>query len=115
MQPNPQPATPVPVNRLAIYAHRGWLSSIVYKALEETSAIVKVFYRPGSDLSNVDSHKMTAWGSRIQLIEVDPEREELVDMEGLVRKFAGVDIFMYVVLPDCIVRRRATWRISEAE
>lgn len=91
---------PLPLNRLAIYSHRGWLSSQIFLSLQATRSLVKIFHRPGSDLSNIDRETLNAWGQRVKVVEVDLEREGRDDPAGLARKFEGVEVLMYVQYID---------------
>jgi len=61
-------------NRLAIYGHRGWASSIIVQALMSSGAPVKVLYRAGSDLSNLHG------SSAVERVEVDTD-----DLDGPAR------------------------------
>lgn len=76
----------MPFNRIAVYGHRGWVSSAIVAALIESGVPLKVLHRPGSDVSNLPDTVAT--------FEVDLE-----DQEKLVDALQGVDIVMYVVLP----------------
>lgn len=71
-------------NRIAIYGHRGWASSVITKALFASNAPVKILYRPTSDVSQLPS--------QVEKIEVDVE-----DTSQLVKALKDVDIFMYVL------------------
>ena len=72
-------------NRLAIYGHRGWASSIIVQTLMSSGAPVKVLYRAGSDLSSLHG------SSAVERVEVDTD-----DLDGLVSSLENVDVLMYV-------------------
>lgn len=75
----------MPFNRIAIYGHRGWVSSAVVAALIESGAPLKVLHRPDSDVSNLLETVTT--------VEVD-----LMDQNKVVDALKHVDIVMYVAL-----------------
>ena len=72
-------------NRIAIYGHRGWASSVITKALIASKAPVKILHRPASDISQLPDS--------IEKVEVDVE-----DTPQLINALKDVDILMYV--PD---------------
>jgi nucleoside-diphosphate-sugar epimerase len=71
----------MPYNRIAVYGHRGWASSVITKALAASGAPLKVLYRGGSDVSDLPSN--------ITKVEVDVE-----DQDALVAALLNVDIVM---------------------
>lgn len=68
-------------NRLAVYGHRGWASSVIVASLAASGAPLKVLYRPGSDVSGLPEG--------VQAVEVD-----LADEDALVRALDDVDILL---------------------
>jgi nucleoside-diphosphate-sugar epimerase len=70
-----------PYNRIAVYGHRGWLSSAIFNALAASGAPIKVLYRSGSDVSMVPSD--------VSKIMVDIE-----DQGALISALQDVDIVM---------------------
>ncbi|KAI1391576.1 NmrA-like family protein [Hypoxylon trugodes] len=81
-------------NRIAVYAHRGWASSAIVKALISSGAPVKVLYRPGSDVSNLPSSVATT--------EVDLENQS-----QLVNALQDVDIVASLVGHDGVQKQHA--------
>lgn len=68
-------------NRLAVYSHRGWLSSAVVKALATSGAPLRVLHRPGSDISSLPPS--------VTVVEVD-----LADEAALTKALEDIDILM---------------------
>jgi putative NADH-flavin reductase len=68
-------------NRIAVYGHRGWVSSAIFAALVKSGAPVKVLYRPGSNVSDLPES--------ITSVEVDVE-----DQKAVVAALQDVDIVM---------------------
>ncbi|KAJ3549131.1 hypothetical protein NM208_g661 [Fusarium decemcellulare] len=54
-------------NRIAIFGHRGWVSSAIVDALAASGAPITILYRPTSDTSSLPSH--------VKMIEVNFEDE----------------------------------------
>ncbi|KAJ5935792.1 hypothetical protein N7466_005339 [Penicillium verhagenii] len=71
-------------NRLAVYAHRGWASSVIFDSIAHSGAPVRVLYRPGSDISTLPSG--------VQAIEVDTE-----DQDALRSSLKDIDILISLV------------------
>lgn len=69
-------------NRIAVYGHRGWAGSAIFKALVASGAPVKVIYRPGSDVSSIPSG--------LAKIELDIEKQQ----EELIAALQDIDILM---------------------
>lgn len=74
-------------NRIAVYGHRGWVSSAVFAALVQSGAPIKVLYRPGSDVSDLPEGVVS--------VEVDVEDQQAVESA-----LQDVDIVMYALLPS---------------
>jgi nucleoside-diphosphate-sugar epimerase len=68
-------------NRIAVYGHRGWVSSAISAALVKSGAPIKVLYRPSSDVSDLPKG--------VTSVEVDVE-----DQAALVAALQDVDIVM---------------------
>lgn len=68
-------------NRIAIYGHRGWVSSEIVESLAASGAFIRVLYRPGSDVSTLPKN--------VEAVEVD-----VTDHETLVTSLQGIDILM---------------------
>lgn len=58
-------------NRIAVYGHRGWVSSVIFAALVQSGAPVKVLYRPGSDVSDLPES--------VTSVKVDVEDQKAVE------------------------------------
>ncbi|KAJ5144597.1 NmrA-like family protein [Penicillium atrosanguineum] len=58
-------------NRIAVYGHRGWVSSAIFAALVQSGAPVKVLYRPSSDISDLPEG--------VTSVEVDVEDQQAVE------------------------------------
>ncbi|KAI0376617.1 NmrA-like family protein [Hypomontagnella monticulosa] len=81
-------------NRLAVYGHRGWVSSAVVNALASSGAPVKVLSRPGSDISGLPPNVTT--------VEVDVNNQQ-----QLVSALQDVDIVISLVGHEGVERQHA--------
>ncbi|KAM0325786.1 hypothetical protein ACHAQA_007088 [Verticillium albo-atrum] len=81
-------------NRIAIYGHRGWASSVIVEALLASGAALKVLYRPGSDASGLPAH--------VTAVQVD-----LDDHENLVAALQDVDIVISLVGHEGVASQHA--------
>ncbi|KAJ5167086.1 NmrA-like family protein [Penicillium canariense] len=79
-------------NRIAVYGHRGWVSSAVFAALVKSGAPVKVLYRPSSDVSDLPKG--------VPSIEVDMDDQEAVEAA-----LQDVDIVISLVGQEGITRQ----------
>ncbi|KAH6660820.1 hypothetical protein BKA67DRAFT_549289 [Truncatella angustata] len=68
-------------NRIAVYGHRGWVSSAVVEALAASGAPVRVLYRPGSDVSSLPTT------SNLTKVKVDLE-----DIPAVIAALQDIDI-----------------------
>lgn len=71
----------MPLNRIAVYGHRGWASSTIVAALIASGAPIKVLYRPGSNTSSLPDS--------VVKIAVD-----LAHQEAVIAALQDVDIVM---------------------
>lgn len=69
------------VNRIAIYAHRGWLGSKIVTALADSPASVKVLCRPGSSIEGLPSN--------VSAVTVD-----ITDQVDVIAALRDIDILM---------------------
>lgn len=69
-------------NRIAIYAHRGWIGSKIVKALAESPASVKILCRPGSSVVGLPSN--------VSAVNVDT-----TDQADLIAALRDIDILMW--------------------
>ncbi|KAE8331079.1 hypothetical protein BDV39DRAFT_169828 [Aspergillus sergii] len=76
-------------NRIAIYAHRGWIGSKVVKALAESPASVKILYRPGSSVVGLPSN-------------VSAAVVDIMDQADLIAALRDIDILISLVGHDGI-------------
>jgi nucleoside-diphosphate-sugar epimerase len=60
-------------NKIAIYGHRGWVSSAIVEALAASGAPVKILYRPGSNISSLPPK------SNLSSLEVNLEDQHAVE------------------------------------
>jgi nucleoside-diphosphate-sugar epimerase len=68
-------------NRIAVYGHRGWASSVIVNSLAASGAPIKVLHRADSDTSSLPPH--------VTKVEVDLE-----DQTALIAALQDVDIVM---------------------
>lgn len=71
----------MPLNRIAVYGHRGLFSSRIAAALVASGAAVTILYRPQSDAS--------MFPASVPKIKVDP-----YDEDALVAALQDIDIVM---------------------
>ncbi|ETS75035.1 hypothetical protein PFICI_13519 [Pestalotiopsis fici W106-1] len=81
-------------NRIAVYGHRGWVSSAIVDNLAISGASVTVLYRPGSDVSGL--------AGATKKIELDLE-----DEEALVAALQDIDIVISLVGHEGVSRQHA--------
>ncbi|RHZ49036.1 uncharacterized protein CDV56_101560 [Aspergillus thermomutatus] len=79
-------------NRIAVYGHRGWASSVIVAALIDSGAPIKVLYRPGSDISSLPDS--------VAKIAVD-----LADQEKVIAALQDVDIVISLVGHEGVTRQ----------
>jgi nucleoside-diphosphate-sugar epimerase len=70
-------------NRIAVYGHRGWASSVIVRGLASTGAPIRILYRPGSDISQLPDG--------VTAVEVD-----VSDRAALLAAIKDIDIVMCV-------------------
>ncbi|KAL1305504.1 hypothetical protein AAFC00_002376 [Neodothiora populina] len=80
-------------NRIAIYGHRGWASSVITKALIASGAPIKVLYRSSSDISDLPSN--------VEKVEVDVE-----DQATLISALQDIDIVISLVGHEGVDRQQ---------
>lgn len=68
-------------NNIAVFGHRGWVSSGIVAALLDSGAPIKILYRPESSVADLPTSTTT--------VKVD-----LANEQSLVEALEGVDIFM---------------------
>ncbi|OJJ70245.1 hypothetical protein ASPBRDRAFT_76782 [Aspergillus brasiliensis CBS 101740] len=71
-------------NRIAIYAHRGWIGSKIVKALAESPASVKILCRPGSSVAGLPSN-------------VSAANVDITDQADLIAALKDIDILISLV------------------
>ncbi|KAH6645318.1 hypothetical protein BKA67DRAFT_526909 [Truncatella angustata] len=81
-------------NRIAIYGHRGWASSVIFDKLVASGAPITVLYRHGSDVSSVPAS--------VTKIEID-----IQDQKALVDALQNVDILISLVGHEGVTRQHA--------
>ncbi|KAH7076340.1 hypothetical protein BKA63DRAFT_542365 [Paraphoma chrysanthemicola] len=81
-------------NRIAIYGHCGWVSSVIVRSLAASGAPVKVIYQPGADIDWLPS--------TVSTIEVDVE-----DRRALVLALQDIDIVISLVGPNDVNKQYA--------
>ncbi|KAJ5970416.1 uncharacterized protein N7479_000334 [Penicillium vulpinum] len=79
-------------NRIAVYGHRGWVSSTIFAALVQSGAPIKVLYRPSSDVSDLPEG--------ITSVKVDVE-----DQQALEAALQDVDIVISLVGQEGVARQ----------
>ncbi|KAJ5204389.1 uncharacterized protein N7498_005268 [Penicillium cinerascens] len=79
-------------NRIAVYGHRGWVSSAIFAALVQSGAPIKVLYRAGSDVSDLPEGVVS--------VEVDVENQQAVESA-----LQDVDIVISLVGVEGITRQ----------
>jgi hypothetical protein len=83
----------MPFNRIAVYGHRGWASSVIVRGLASTGAPIRILYRPGSDISRLPDE--------VTAVEVD-----VFDKAALLAAIGDIDIVMYVPIVNPATRHR---------
>ncbi|KAJ5170052.1 NmrA-like family protein [Penicillium coprophilum] len=79
-------------NRIAVYGHRGWVSSAIFAALAQSGAPIKVLYRSGSDVSDLPKG--------VTSVEVDVE-----DQHALEAALQDIDIVISLVGLEGVTRQ----------
>ncbi|PYH81316.1 NAD(P)-binding protein [Aspergillus uvarum CBS 121591] len=79
-------------NRIAVYGHRGWASSVIVHALASSGAPIRVLHRPGSDISTLPGN--------VSAVEVD-----VSDETAVIAALADIDIVISLVGHEGVTRQ----------